>query len=85
MNIKLTVQNQDNKRKISCVLDGEKDIEHQLEQVFQISPGHGIGVFVRENEIEITDYYHASSMAGFDILSKEETTQPVELKWTDAD
>ena len=33
MNIKLTVQNQDNKRKISCVLDGEKDIEHQLEQV----------------------------------------------------
>ena len=77
MNIKLTVQNQDTKRKISCVLDGEKDMEHQLEQVFQISPGHGIGIFVRENEIEITDYYHASSMAGFDILSKSSTYNPI--------
>ena len=82
MNIKYTVQNQDSKRVVSCIVDGEKDLERQFEEVFQIAHGHGIGVFVRENEIELTDYYHASSMAGFDILSREETTEPIHLEWT---
>ncbi len=83
MNVKYTVQNTDNKRILSCILDSEKDIETQLEEVFHIARGHGVGVFVRESEIEITDYYHASAMASFDILSREETNEPVDLKWTE--
>ena len=76
-------KNTDNKRILSCILDSEKDIETQFEEVFHIAHGHGIGVFVREGEIEITDYYHASAMASFNILSREETNEPVDLKWTE--
>jgi hypothetical protein len=48
-----------------------------------ISRGYGIGVNVREDEIEVTDYYHASSMASFKILCREETQEPLSLKWTE--
>ena len=85
MNIKYTVQNQDNKRKISCIVDGTKNLDVQFDEVFKIARGHGIGVYVRENQLELTDYYHGSAMAIFDILSKEETTEPVDLTWTDVE
>ena len=82
MNIKYTVKNVDNGCVLSCVLDPNENIEDQLTQVFKITPGHGIGVYVRDSEIEVTDYYHASSMAEFEILSKTETPDPVSKQWT---
>ena len=82
MNVKYTVKNVDNGRVLSCVLDPNENIEDQLTQVFKITPGHGIGVFVRDSEIEVTDYYHASCMATFEILSKEETDAPLRTEWT---
>ncbi len=82
MNIKYTVKNEGG-RILSCVLDAEKELDLQLEEVMGISHGYGIGVNVRENEIEVTDYYHASSMASFKILCREETKEPLSLKWTE--
>ena len=81
MNVKYTVKNVDSGRTTSCVIDPNGNIEDQLLQVFQITPGHGIGIFVRGSEIELTDYYHASSMAMFEILSKTETSDPVSKEW----
>ena len=83
MNVKYTVKNVDNGRVLSCVLDPNENIEDQLTRVFKITPGHGIGVFVRDSEIEVTDYYHASSMAAFEILSKEPTDAPLRIEWTE--
>ena len=85
MNIKFTVRNTDSKKVLSCIVDGNQDIERQLETAFGIDHGHGIGVYLREKEVEISDYYHASSMAFFDILFREETTAPVDLNWTDVE
>ena len=82
MNIKYTVKNTESGRITSCVLDPNGNIEDQLTQVFKITPGHGIGVYVRDSLIEVTDYYHASSMATFEILSKEPTDAPLRIEWT---
>jgi hypothetical protein len=82
MNVKYTVKNVDNGRVLSCVLDPNENIEKQLTQVLKITPGYGIGVYVRDSLIEVTDYYHASSMAEFEILSKEPTDAPVRTEWT---
>ena len=72
----------DNGKVVSCVLDPEKNVEEQLMDVFGIAPGHGIAAYVRGSDIELTDYYHASSMAAFEILSKEPTDAPVRTEWT---
>ena len=82
MNIKFTVKS-DGGRILTCVLDAEKELDLQLEEVMGLSHGHGIGVTVREDEIEVVDYYHASSMAGFRVLCREETEDPLSLKWTE--
>ena len=81
MRIKYTVRN-DWGKILTCVVDGEKDLIDQLEEVLRIRHGNGIGVDVREAEIEVTDYYYGSSMASFAILSREETQEPVSLRWT---
>ena len=81
MNIRYTVKN-DWGNILCCVVDGEKDLTSQLEEVLCIRHGNGIGVVVREAEIEVTDYYYGSSMASFAILSREETQEPVSLRWT---
>ena len=85
MNIKFTLKNIDTNKIISCTVDGNQDIENQLETAFGIDHGHGVGVYLREKEVEISDYYHGSAMAIFDILSKEETLDPVDLKWTEVE
>ena len=82
MNIKYIVKN-DGGRILSCIIDSVKEPELQFEEVLGLSHGHGIGVYVREDEIEVMDYFHASSMAGFKILSREETEEPLSLKWTE--
>ena len=81
MNIRYTVKN-DWGKILCCVVDGEKDLTSQLEEVLYIRHGNGIGVIVHEAEIEVTDYYHGSAMASFAILSREETQEPVSLRWT---
>lgn len=81
MNIKYTVRN-DWGKILTCVVDGEKDLQPQFEEILHIQRGNGIGVMLHENEVEVTDYYHGSSMAGFAVLSREETEEPVSLCWT---
>ena len=83
MNVKYTVKNIDNGKVVSCVLDPEKNVEEQLMDVFGIAPGHGVAAYVRGSDIELTDYYHASCMAIFRILSVEQTNEAVSLRWTD--
>ena len=82
MNVKYTVKSE-NGATLSCVIDAEGKADLQFETLMGISHGHGIGVYVREDEIEVTDYYHASVMAIFKILSREETDEPLSLKWTE--
>ena len=83
MNIKYTVKNTDTGKTMCCVLDRGEPIDSQLDRVFEIETGHGIGAFACEDRIELTDYYHGSVMATFAILSKEDTAAPISLKWTE--
>ena len=81
MHIRYTVRN-DRGEILICVVDGEKDLVTQFEEILYIRPGNGISVTVRDEEVEVVDYYHGSSMAGFAVLSREETDDPVSLRWT---
>jgi hypothetical protein len=80
MHIRYTVRN-DRGEILTCVVDGEKDLITQFEEILYIRPGNGISVTVRDEEVEVVDYYHASSMASFAVLSQEETVDPVSLRW----
>ena len=81
MNIKYTLKNIDTGWIISGVIDGEQKAEPQLGNLFQIASGNGIGVNLFPDRVELTDYFHASAMAVFTILSVEETTEPLSAKW----
>ena len=81
MNIKYTVRN-DWGEILTCVVDGDKDLTAQFEEILQIRRGNGIGLIFRQEEIEVTDSYHGSAMAIFSILSRGETQEPVSLRWT---
>ena len=83
MNKKYVFQNVDNGRILSCVLDGDKKTEDQLEQILMIRKGGGLAVVMREDGAELMDYFHASSAAFFKLLSSEDTELPVSLKWTE--
>lgn len=82
MNKKYVFRNVDSGATLSCILDGDKKIEDQLEQICGIGKGGGLSVVMREDGAEIMDYFHASSMAFFKLLSSEDTDLPVSLKWT---
>ena len=81
MNVKYTLKNVDNGWVFSGVFNEEENLELQLMKHFCITPGHGIGVNIDGDRIELSDYYHASSMAEFAVLSREETGEPVSSKW----
>ena len=81
MHVKYRLKNLDTGWIFSGVIDGDRKAEPQLEALFQIGSGNGIGVNLFPDRVELTDYFHASAMAEFTILSKEETTEPLSAKW----
>ena len=64
-----------------CVLSREKDYGYQLEEMMQVGHSNGVCVEVDETWISVLDYYHAETMAKFEILSTEETEEPVTAEW----
>ena len=67
--------------KTCCVIDKEKDLEYQLEDIVRIGHGHGLAVHLEKEWINVVDYYHAENMAEYKILSVEETDAPLSTGW----
>jgi hypothetical protein len=63
------------------VLSDEKDYGYQLEEMMQVGHNNGLCVEVDEKWISVLDYYHAETMAKFEILSIKETEEPVTAEW----
>jgi hypothetical protein len=82
MNKKITARNE---RGIVCycILSGEDSIEEQFNLWYFDSrhPGGGVCVRFDTSKISVVDYFHAESMADFEILSIEDTDEPVMTKW----
>ena len=80
MNKKFTVQTPKGEMAY-CVLSDEKDYGYQLEEMMQVGHSNGVCVEVDEKWISVLDYYHAETMAKFEILSTEDTEESVTDGW----
>lgn len=74
MNKKIVFENNHGK-KVYFILSDTVDLKTQLLETFSISAGHGLTVEMTEKQIEIVDYFHADTVARFEILSILETDQ----------
>ena len=80
MNKKLTVKTEHGNI-CYCVLDPDISFEIQLNELAGFSGDGGVTVRYYEDRIEFVDYFHAEVMACFPIISLEDTSLPVCLKW----
>lgn len=84
MNQKITVKTQ---RGDICyfIIDPEKDIDAQLAHLHGHTSDHGVTARMRNHRIELVDYFHNDVMGFHDILSVEDTTEEVSLRWNPAE
>ena len=66
-----------------CILSGNENLEEQFNEWYFGSkhPGGGVCVRFDEQTLSVVDYFHGESMADFEILSIEDTDEPVLTKW----
>lgn len=85
MNKKITVKHPDGKI-LYCILSGDRSFEDQLNEWHygDANPRGGLCIYVRERTIDVTDYYTASALVSFEILSIENTQLDVAPQWKDA-
>ncbi|MBR2406201.1 MAG: hypothetical protein IKB04_04040 [Clostridia bacterium] len=70
---------------VSCILSTEIDYKEQLHQVFALSTGQGISAELCTDTVVIRDVFHGETIAEFQVLSLEETTEPVSYDLTPAE
>lgn len=76
MNTRLVLRNSDDKL-VYCVLDGERDTEEQLKEVFSLRAGYGFTVRVTAQTVAVVDGFHADTVASWDIVAYEDTGEDV--------
>ena len=81
MNKKYVLRNVDSGATFSCVIDENRKIEDQLEEYVGVRKGGGLAIRMREDGVELMDYFHNSSAAMFKILSVEDTDLAAPMKW----
>ena len=80
MNVKYTVRTPKGETAY-CVLSRGEKFGYQLEEMMQVGHNNGVCVEVDETWISVLDYYHAETMAKFEILSTEDTEESVTDGW----
>lgn len=80
MNQKVTVKTQ---RGDLCyfIIDPSQNIANQLAQVHSSTVGHDITYTMTETQVQMIDYFHDEVMGAHEILSIEDTAEPVSLQW----
>jgi hypothetical protein len=74
MNVKYTVRTPQGEIAY-CVIDKNKDCVSQFEEVMAL--GRRLAVRLEDEWINVVDYYHDERMAGYKILSVEDTDKPL--------
>ena len=67
----------------SCVLDGNRYIDDQLTEKFGYRPGCGYAAEINGDKVRIYDVFHQDTVATLPIVSFEDTTDKVDLNWTE--
>ena len=80
MNKKVTVKTEHGDI-VYCVVNGESPIEKQLGNFWNTDGNGGLSTRLKNNQIQIVDYFHDELFAFFDILSIEDTELEVDYKW----
>lgn len=64
-------------KKVACVVCAEAPLQKELEKVFIEHPGQGFSLEVTETAVRIVDYFAGETRAEFQILSIEDTDEPL--------
>ena len=80
MNPKITVRTQCGEI-CYCIIDPAQNVDSQLAQLHGQTVGHGITFRMTETQIQQVDYYCNDVMGSHQILTVEETDEPISLQW----
>lgn len=67
------------------IVDGQKDLQEELEKLFGIEKGYGLSVELWQDRIEIRNYFRADTVATFPVLKVEDTAQAPCYRLTEAE
>lgn len=82
MNLRVTLKNDENKT-VYCVVSQDQGLEQEMEQVFSIQKGCGLGVDVTKTKVKVVNYFRADTLASFEILSITPTEEPLQYRLTE--
>lgn len=81
MNLRVTLKNDENET-VYCVVSQAQRLEQEMEQVFSIQKGCGLGINVTKTKIKVVNYFRADTLASFRILSITPTEEPLQYRLT---
>lgn len=79
MNLRVTLKNDENKI-VYCVVSQAQELKQEMEQVFSIQQGCGLGISVTKTKVKVVNYFRADTLASFEILSSTPTEEPLQYQ-----
>lgn len=81
MNLRVTLKN-DRNETVHCVVSAAGNLEQEMERVFSIQKGYGLGIDVTKTQVKVVNYFRADTLASFDIVSIVPTEEPLQYRLT---